>query len=93
MHLLPLTQLSQLVEEIETQLAPFQEEQALLESIPGIEATTAAVIIAEIGVDMSVFPTASILPPGLESATAIAKVAASDSARRSQEATPICGPC
>jgi transposase len=60
-HLLPLTQLSQLVEEIETQLAPFQEEQALLESIPGIEATTAAVIIAEIGVDMSVFPTAKHL--------------------------------
>jgi transposase len=28
----------------------------LLESIPGIQATTAAVIIAEIGVDMSVFP-------------------------------------
>lgn len=54
-------QLSQLVEEIEAQLTPFQEEQALLESIPGIQATTAAVIIAEIGVDMSVFPTAKHL--------------------------------
>jgi transposase len=49
-------QLSQLLQEIEMQLAPFQEEQALLESIPGIQATTAAVIIAEIGVDMCVFP-------------------------------------
>jgi transposase len=55
------TQLSQLVEEIEAQLVPFQEEQALLESIPGIQPTTAAVIIAEIGVDMSVFPTAKHL--------------------------------
>src|SRR5439155_18882582 len=36
-------QLSQLLQEIEMQLAPFQEEQALLESIPGIQAKTAAV--------------------------------------------------
>jgi transposase len=50
------TQLSQLLQEMEAQLTPFQEEQALLESIPGIQATTATVIIAEIGVDMSVFP-------------------------------------
>jgi transposase len=49
-------QLSQLLQEIEMQLAPLQEEQALLESIPGIQATTAAVIIAEIGVDMCAFP-------------------------------------
>ncbi len=55
------TQVSQLVEEIEAQLVPFQEEQALLESIPGIQPTTAAVIIAEIGGDMSVFPTAKHL--------------------------------
>jgi len=54
-------QLSQLLQEIETQLAPFQEEQARLQSIPGIQATTAAVIIAEIGVDMSVFPSADHL--------------------------------
>ena len=50
------TQLSQLLDEIETHLDPYQEERDLLESIPGIQATTAAVIIAEIGVDMSVFP-------------------------------------
>jgi transposase len=48
-------QLSQLLQEIELQLAPFQEEQALLESIPGIQATTAAVIIAEIGWTWALF--------------------------------------
>ncbi len=51
------THLSQLLEEIEAHLDPYKDERALLESIPGIQATTAAVIIAEIGVDMSVFPT------------------------------------
>lgn len=43
------TQLSQLLDEIETHLDPYKEERELLESIPGIQATTAAVIIAEIG--------------------------------------------
>lgn len=50
--------LTQLRAEIETQLDPYKEERALLESIPGIQATTAAVISAEVGVDMSVFPSA-----------------------------------
>jgi transposase len=47
--------------EIETHLAPSQEEQALLESIQGIQAMSAAVIIAEIGVDMSIFPSDTLL--------------------------------
>ncbi len=55
------TQLSQLLAEIEAQLRPFEKERELLESIPGIQATTASVIIAEIGVDMSAFPSAKHL--------------------------------
>lgn len=42
-------------------LVPFAGAVTLLESIPGINATAAATIIAEIGVDMTRFPTAGQL--------------------------------
>jgi transposase len=42
---------------IDTQLAPFAAAAARLDEIPGVGATAAAVIIAEVGVDMSHFPT------------------------------------
>lgn len=42
---------------IEEHLAPFGDAAARLDEIPGIGATTAAAIIAEIGVDMTRFPT------------------------------------
>jgi transposase len=42
---------------IDTQLAPFASAAARLDEIPGVGATAAAVIIAEVGVDMSHFPT------------------------------------
>ena len=42
---------------IEAQIAPFAPAVARLDEIPGVGATTAAVIIAEVGVDMSRFPT------------------------------------
>ena len=48
--------LEQLLADIEAQLTPYKEERELLTSIPGIADTTAAIIIAEIGVDMEVFP-------------------------------------
>lgn len=54
-------QLELLLTEIEAHLSPFEEECVLLESIPGIQATTASVILAEIGTDMSVFPSAKHL--------------------------------
>ena len=41
---------------IEAQLAPFASAAARLDEIPGVGATAAAVIIAEVGVDMSRFP-------------------------------------
>ena len=43
--------------EIEEQIAPFTAQRDLLMSIPGVKQRAAEVIISEIGVDMSVFPT------------------------------------
>jgi transposase len=48
--------LSERVEEI---VAPFEQERAQLDTIPGIDQRTADVLIAELGVDMRVFPTAA----------------------------------
>src|SRR3712207_9435449 len=42
-------------------MRPFAAQQALLLTIPGVDALTAAAIIAEIGVDMAVFGTAQRL--------------------------------
>jgi len=43
--------------EIERVIAPFSEKVELLDTIPGIDRRTAEVLIAEIGADMSQFPT------------------------------------
>jgi transposase len=51
-------QIQLLSDEIETQLAPFAAAVELLCTIPGVQRRTAEVIVAEIGVDMSRFPTA-----------------------------------
>lgn len=53
--------IAQVQAQIERQLAPYAEALALLQTIPGISATSAAAIIAEIGVDMSRFPSAKHL--------------------------------
>jgi len=42
-------------------IAPFEEAVVLLCTIPGVQRRTAEVMIAEIGIDMSVFPTAGHL--------------------------------
>jgi hypothetical protein len=58
--------------QIEAQIAPFAPAVARLDEIPGVGATAAAVIIAEVGVDMSRFPTPAHLSswarfaPGVE---------------------------
>jgi len=49
--------IDELETEIESQLAPFASPVARLDEIPGVGATAAAVIIAEVGVDMTRFPT------------------------------------
>jgi transposase len=46
---------------IEEQIAPFADAVARLDAIPGVGATAAAVIVAEVGVDMTRFPTAAHL--------------------------------
>ena len=63
---------------IETTLAPFEQQARALDEIPGINRAAAAVIIAEIGVDMTRFPT----PQHLCSWAGFAPLSR-DSARRS----------
>jgi transposase len=48
--------LGQVEQEIEAHLHPFEEAMALVQSITGIQETTAAGILAEIGVEMTRFP-------------------------------------
>jgi len=54
-------QIERLSEAIEEQLRPFAQAVELLRTVDGIETRTAQNILAEIGVDMSVFPTAGHL--------------------------------
>jgi transposase len=64
-----------LTEEITSRLVPFEAAVAIVTSIPGIARTTAEVIVAETGADMSRFPTpgqlcawAGVAPASYESA-------------------------
>ena len=54
-------QISLLSDAIEEQIRPFAPAVELLCTIPGVQRRTAEVIIAEIGADMSIFPTAGHL--------------------------------
>jgi len=54
-------QIAELEVEIEKQNAPMEEAVCLLAEIPGFDRTTAWSVIAEIGVDMSQFPSADDL--------------------------------
>lgn len=64
-HLDAVEHLERMVAAIETRLEevmrPFAEAAERLETIPGISKTAARVVIAEVGVDMSRFPTAGHL--------------------------------
>jgi transposase len=51
--------ISTLSSEIERHLVPFSEQLNRRDSIPGINRRTAEVILAEVGVEMSAFPTAA----------------------------------
>lgn len=65
LHLGQIDALQAAVRDVEARvgetLTPFQERAALLMTMPGISATTAHVIVGEIGIDMSRFPTAAHL--------------------------------
>ena len=54
-------QIASLTEAIGEQIAPFESAVELLRGIPGVQRRTAEVLIAEIGTDMSVFPSAKHL--------------------------------
>lgn len=54
-------QVRSLEAEIEVMLQPFRAERDLLCTIPGIERSSAAEILAEIGTDMTVFPSEACL--------------------------------
>ena len=54
-------QIASLTETIAEQIAPFEKAVELLCTITGVQRRTAETIIAEIGVDMSIFPTAKEL--------------------------------
>jgi transposase len=49
--------IERLSDEIEEQIRPFAPQRDLLMTIPGVKQRTAEVLIAEIGIDMSTFPT------------------------------------
>lgn len=49
--------IEQLSKEVEDQIVPFSKEIELLDTIPGVDRKTAQLMVAEIGVDMSRFPT------------------------------------
>jgi transposase len=55
------TMVESIDEEVERRLDPFAEHACRLQTVPGIGRRTAEVVIAEIGVDMSRFPTAAHL--------------------------------
>lgn len=53
--------MAELHQEVERCLLPFEQAVRLLQTIPGVGATAAATIVAEIGTDMSRFPSAKHL--------------------------------
>ena len=65
MHIRRLEEIGRDLAEVEAAITaamrPFAVQQALLVTIPGVDALTAAAIVAEIGVDMAVFGTAQRL--------------------------------
>jgi transposase len=65
MHIRRLEEIGRDLAEVEAAIGaamrPFAAQQALLVTIPGVDALTAAAIVAEIGVDMAVFGTAQRL--------------------------------
>jgi transposase len=53
--------IDRLSDAIEEQIAPFAAQRDLLMTIPGVKQRTAEVLLAEIGIDMTVFPSAAHL--------------------------------
>jgi transposase len=77
-----LDQIQELDEEIQRHMVPFQKENYLIKTLPGISKTSAAAIIAKIGTNMSQFPDEAHLLPGLECVLEIMRVQESRKAER-----------
>jgi transposase len=64
-HLMMYDAIQEMIAEIDAEVAallePFRRQVELLDTIPGVDVATAEVIVAEVGVDMSRFPTAAHL--------------------------------
>ena len=71
-------------------LEPYSAAHALLMQIPGVDWVVAAVLIAEIGVDMSVFLTSIICRPGQASVPATMRAPADRRAAGLARATSTC---
>ena len=76
-----------LSDRLEELLAPFAETVERLDAIPGINRRTAEVLIAELGVDMAVFPTAAHVASGAGLVRAITRARGSISRARPGRAT------
>ena len=72
---------------IDRVLAPFAQARDRLDTITGVGKRAAETIIAEIGTDMSVFPTAGHRPPGPAAARATTAPVASAAPARPPRAT------
>lgn len=55
------TSMAQLEAEIDQRLRPYEQAMQLLQTIPGVKGIAAATLVAEVGVDMSRFPSAGHL--------------------------------
>ncbi|MBF0240614.1 MAG: IS110 family transposase [SAR324 cluster bacterium] len=56
-HMLWLeSQIEQIDEQLVAAMVPYQEQYQLLQTIPGIDHISATMLLAELGIDMSVFP-------------------------------------
>jgi len=77
-------------EEVEGRLAPFAQHLTQLDTIPGIDKRTAEVLIAELGVDMSYFPSDRTWPAGRRSVPATTRVPASTDRGKPEKATAGC---
>jgi hypothetical protein len=82
--------IARLEAQIEEMVTPFSAERDLLLTFPGIGPKVAAVIIAEIGADIGMFPTAAHLPPGPAGAPETTNRRVNENPASPAKATPTC---
>ena len=78
--------------EIAERVRPDEDAIARLDTIPGVGRSVAEALVAEIGADLTRFPSAKHWPPGPGCARATTRVPASAAAARPARGAPGCGP-